>query len=326
MKAVVCRELGPPEALVLGDMDAPPLKSGEVRIHVAACSINFPDLLMIRGKYQERPDLPFVPGGEVSGVIEETAGDTGALASGDRVMAVTYRGGLAEYVNADCGQVYPVPEGMSMEEAAGFPGVYGTSFHALRQRGRLVAGETLLVLGAAGGVGLAAVQIGKAFGARVIAAAGSKEKLAFLEAGGADDLVDYSASALRDSVLGLTQQKGADVVFDPVGGDLFDESIRCINWNGRILVVGFASGRIPELRTNLALLKGMSVVGVFYGRFVKEQPEEAAHNMRELAALYVAGRLRPHVHRVFPLAQAASAMTCLADRSAIGKVVVAVQS
>jgi len=325
VKAIVCRELGPPESLVLDDVQPASLEPGQVRIRVAACGINFPDLLLIRGLYQEKPDLPFVPGGEVAGVVEEVADDVTWPVPGERVMAVTYRGGLAESVNAAVAEVYPMPDGMSFETAAAFPGVYGTSLHALRQRAVLRAGETLLVLGAAGGVGLAAVQIGKALGARVIAAAGGAEKTGFLRHTGADEVIDYATEDIRESVRRLTQGKGADVVFDPVGGDLFDEAIRCAGWNGRVLVVGFASGRIPRLPVNLALLKGIAVVGVYYGRFVKEEPGVAAANMRELAELYANARVRPHVHRTFPLAETAAAMQCLETRQVIGKVVVTLQ-
>ena len=325
MKAIVCRELGAPEQLVLEETEIEPPRPGEVRVRVQACSINFPDLLLIRGLYQEKPELPFIPGGEVAGVVEDAAPGPGMPAPGDRVMAISWRGGLAEYVNVPAAQAWPIPAGMSVQAAAGFPGVYGTAYHALKQRAGLRSGEVLLVLGAAGGVGLAAVQIGKAFGACVIAAAAGAEKRAFLERSGADDVIDYGTGQLRDTVRQLTGGRGADVIFDPVGGDFFDQAVRCVGWNGRILVVGFASGRIPQLPVNLALLKGMSVVGVFFGRFMKEEPDEARGNMRALTSLVADGRLHPHVHRVFPLEETAAAMNCLRDRQALGKVVVAVR-
>ena len=327
MRAIVCRELGAPEQLVLEEAEIEPPRPGEVRIRVRACSINFPDLLLIRGQYQEKPELPFIPGGEVAGVVEDAAAaGPGMPAAGDPVMAITWRGGLAEYVNVPAGQVWPIPEGVSVQAAAGFPGVYGTAYHALKQRAGLRAGEVLLVLGAAGGVGLAAVQIGKALGARVIAAAAGEEKRAFLERSGADQVLDYGTEPLRDTVRQLTEERGADVIFDPVGGDFFDQAVRCVGWNGRILVVGFASGRIPRLPVNLALLKGMSIVGVFFVRFMKEEPDAARRNMRELAGLFADDRLHPHVHRAFPLEETAAAMNCLQDRQALGKVVVAVRA
>jgi NADPH2:quinone reductase len=322
MKAIVCRELGTPEALRVEEVGIPEPEPGQVRIRVRACSINFPDILMVAGKYQEKPELPFIPGGEVAGTVESTGPEVGDLEPGTRVMAVSYKGGLAEYINADRSGVFETPAGMPLNVAAGFPGVYGTSYHALKQRATLREGETLLVLGASGGVGLAAVQIGAAMGARVIAAASNRHKVDFLRAQGADEVIDYGADSLRDAVKALTGGLGADVIYDPVGGDLFDQATRCVNWNGRILVVGFASGRIPELPVNLALLKGMSVVGVFYGRFFQQQHAEAVENMRELCALYEQGKLRPHVHKTFALADSAAAMACLVGREAIGKVIV----
>ncbi len=322
MRALLCRELGSPDTLRVEDITRPEPGEGQVRIRVQACSINFPDLLMIAGKYQEKPELPFVPGGEVAGVIDATGAGVTDLVPGQAVMAVSFKGGLAEFITVDQTAVFETPEGMPPTVAAGFPGVYGTSYYALKQRAELQAGETLLVLGASGGVGLAAVQIGAAMGARVIAAASNDAKVRFLREQGADEVINYGHSDLRDAVKQLTAGRGADVIYDPVGGDLFDQSVRCINWNGRILVVGFAGGRIPQLPVNLTLLKGMSVVGVFYGRFFQQQHAEAMANMRELFAMYTRGELRPHVHAIFPLAEAAAAMACLAAREAIGKVIV----
>lgn len=324
MKAVLCEKLGPPENLVVRDIEPAPLQASQVQIRVAACSINFPDVLMIAGQYQERPELPFVPGGEVSGTVSAVGSGVDGIAPGDSVMAVTYRGGLAEIVNADSASVHRIPAGMSRVAAAGFSGVYCTSYHALRQRGQLQAGENLVVLGAAGGVGLAAVQIGKALGARVIAAVSSDEKARVALDGGAQHTINYSSADLRAEIYRLTGGRGADVICDPVGGDLFDTAARCVAWKGRILVVGFAAGRIPRYPVNLALLKGASVVGVFYGRFEKEQPEDAAGNMRELIDLYSAGKLRPYVSQTFPLKETAEAMNRVKERRATGKVVVIV--
>lgn len=324
MKAVVCEKLGPPEDLVVRDVEPAPLRAAQVQIRVAACSINFPDILMIAGQYQERPELPFIPGGEVSGTVSALGSGVDGLAPGDGVMAVTYRGGLAEMVNADSASVHRIPAGMSRTAAAGFSGVYCTSYHALRQRGQLQAGENLVVLGAAGGVGLAAVQIGAAMGARVIAAVSSDEKAQVALDGGARHAINHSSADLRGEIYRLTGGRGADVICDPVGGDLFDTAARCVAWNGRILVVGFAAGRIPRYPVNLALLKGASVVGVFYGRFEKEQPEDAARNMCELIDLYSAGKLRPYVSQTFPLKETAEAMSRVKERKATGKVVVIV--
>lgn len=326
MRAVLCEQLGSPDDLVVRDIEPADLLARQVQIRVAGCSINFPDILMIAGQYQERPELPFVPGGEVSGRVTAVGGEVDDIAVGDEVMAVTYRGGLAELVNADRASVHPIPAGMSKVAAAGFTGVYCTSYHALRQRAQLETGETLLVLGAGGGVGLAAVQIGAAMGACVIAAVSSEEKAQVALEGGAHHAINYSSADLREEIYRLTEGRGADVICDPVGGDLFDTVSRCVAWNGRILVVGFAAGRIPRYPVNLALLKGASVVGVFYGRFEKEQPGDAATNMRELLGLYSAGKLKPYVSQTYPLERAGEAMNRLKERTAIGKVVVTIDA
>jgi len=323
---MLCRRLGPPQVLEAAEVPLPQPAAGQLRIRVEACGINFPDLLLVAGKYQDRPPLPFIPGGEVAGVVDQLGTGVDGFAVGQPVMAATLLGGLAEYAVARARDTDLRPAGLAAETAAAFPGVYGTAWHALVQRGRLQPGETLLVLGAAGGTGIAAVQIGRALGARVLAAAGSAEKLAFLRAQGADAVIDYRDGGLRDAVKGLTGGRGADVVFDPVGGAAFDQASRCVAWNGRLLVVGFASGTIPRFPVNLALLKGYAVVGVYYGRFRDEQPAEAAANMRALLALLEAGRLAPPVDRVFPLEAAASALACLQDRSVRGKVVVSLRA
>ena len=322
MKAIVCTALGSPESLELRDVQLPPPGPREVRIRTQACGINFPDLLLVKGEYQDRPPLPFIPGGEVAGTVAEAGTGVTEYRPGDRVMAVTMLGGLAEFVNAKVENVMPLPAGMSMQAAAGFTAVYGTSYHALKQRANLKAGENLLVLGAAGGVGLAAVQIGLLMGARVIAAAGSDAKLDFLRQSGVHDLINYRSQDLREAVKTLTGGKGADVIYDPLGGDGFDQLPRCVAWNGRLLVVGFAAGRIPQLPMNLLLLKGASAVGVYYGRFLKEEPGEAERNHRELTTLAEQGKLRPHVHEVFPLEQAALALNAVKNREVIGKVIV----
>ncbi len=322
MRAAICRHHGRPQTLEVGEVPTPVPGPGEVRIRVRACGINFPDLLLIAGRYQDQPALPFVPGGEVAGIIDQVGANVSHLVVGQPVMATVFLGGLAEAVVARIESVDPLPPGMSMTCAAAFPGAYGTSYHALRQRAALQPGETLLVLGAAGGVGIAAVQIGKAFGARVIAAAGSDDKLAFARRHGADEGINYTTTPLRDAAMALTGGRGVDAVFDPVGGAQFDAAVRCTGWNGRILVVGFASGTIPTFPLNRALLKGLSVVGVYYGRFRQMQPDDAAANMAALYALHGEGKISPPIHRTFPLEEVAAALDCLASRTVMGKVVV----
>ena len=322
MKAVLCTEFGSVDDLSISDIEARSFKDDEVRIRVRACGINFPDMLIVAGQHQMKPPLPFVPGGEVAGTVSAVGPGITDLAPGDSVVAVTYLGGLAECVNAPRSAVHPWPPGMPVEQAAAFTGVYATAYHALRQRAGLQAGETLLVLGAAGGVGLAAVQLGAALGARVIAAAGSAAKTAAALAQGADAAIDYAREDLRERVRFLTGGRGADVVCDPVGGDLFDRAMRCIAFNGRMLVIGFAGGRIPNVAANVALLKGISIVGVNYGRFAEEQSDQAIRNIDELGDMYARGLLRPHISKVFPMQEAAAALKSLKRREAIGKVVV----
>lgn len=324
MQAMLCRRHGPPQVLTAERVAVPQPGPGQARIRVHACGINYPDLLLIAGKYQEKPDLPFIPGGEVAGVIDRLGDGAGDLHAGQPVMATTFRGGLAEYVVAPAKDVDTLPAGMSMQQAAVFPGVYGTAYHALAQRAQLQPGDTLLVLGAAGGTGSAAVQIGKAMGARVLAAAGSDAKLAFLRNQGADAVINYRAVRLRDAVRELTGGRGADVIFDPVGGTLFEEATHCIDWNGRLLVIGFAGGAIPRFPVNLALLKGFAVVGVYYGRFRDEEPVAAAANMKTLRELFDAGKVTPPIDRAFPLERAPDALACLENRSVMGKVVITV--
>ena len=324
MKAVLCSRHGPPESLTIGNTEIPPPGPEEVRIRVGACAINFPDMLIVAGRHQMSPPFPFIPGGEVAGTVSEPGSDVSDLASGDRVIAITYLGGLAEFVNAPRNAVHPWPEGMPLEIAAGFTGAYATAYHALKQRAELRAGQTLLVLGAAGGIGLAAVQLGKAMGARVIAGAGSEKKAGFLRAGAADAVIDYTSANLREAVRAVAGRRGVDVVCDPVGGDLFDQAARLMASNGRLLVIGFASGRIPDFPVNLALLKGASVVGVNYGRFAEEEPIATANNIRELLEMYANGKLEPQVSGIYPMRETAAAMNCLINREAIGKVVVTV--
>ncbi|HEV8066123.1 MAG TPA: NADPH:quinone oxidoreductase family protein [Planctomycetaceae bacterium] len=325
MKAVVCRAFGPPESLTLEDVPDPQPAEGQVLIDVYAAGLNFPDVLQIAGKYQFQPPFPFTPGAEVAGVVAEVGPGVVGVKKGDRVMGMTGIGGMAERAVAAADSVNSIPEGMDFAQASGFELVYGTSYYALKQRGQLKSGETLLVLGASGGVGLAAVEIGKAFGARVIAAAGSDEKLQVAKSHGADVLVNYSEASLKDQIKELTGGKGADVIYDPVGGELFDQATRSINWNGRLLVVGFASGTIPKFPVNLALLKGCQIVGVFWGDFKRREPENYRQNVRELCDLFKAGKLKPLVSREFPLAEYAAALTMFVNRQAVGKIVLRVR-
>ncbi|WDM59210.1 NADPH:quinone oxidoreductase family protein [Pseudomonas sp. NEEL19] len=322
MKAVLCKTLGPAGNLVLEEVASPLPKNNEILLDVQAAGVNFPDTLIIEGKYQFQPPLPFSPGGEAAGVVAAVGEKAGAFKVGDRVMALTGWGAFAEQVAVPFYNVLPIPASMDFTTAAAFGMTYGTSMHALRQRGQLQAGETLLVLGASGGVGLAAVEIGKAIGARVIAAASSAGKLAVAKAAGADELIDYSQASLREEIKRLTNGQGVDVIYDPVGGELFEQAVRGLAWNGRLLVVGFASGTIPQLAANLVLLKGAAVLGVFWGAFAQRQPQDNAANFQQLFAWHAQGKLRPLVSQTYPLAKAGAAIEKLGQRQAVGKLVV----
>ncbi|ANI32136.1 NADPH:quinone oxidoreductase [Pseudomonas sp. JY-Q] len=322
MKAVLCKTLGPARNLVLEEVASPLPKKNEILLDVQAAGVNFPDILIIEGKYQFQPPLPFSPGGEAAGVVAAVGEKAGAFKVGDRVMALTGWGAFAEQVAVPFYNVLPIPASMDFTTAAAFGMTYGTSMHALRQRGQLQAGETLLVMGASGGVGLAAVEIGKAMGARVIAAASSAEKLAVAKAAGADELIDYSQANLREEIKRLTGGQGVDVIYDPVGGELFEQAVRGLAWNGRLLVVGFASGSIPQLAANLVLLKGAAVLGVFWGAFAQRQPEDNAANFHQLFAWHAEGKLKPLVSQTYPLEEAGAAIEKLGQRQAVGKLVV----
>lgn len=325
MKAVLCKSFGPPSNLVLEEAANPVAKPNEVILDIHAAGVNFPDTLIIEGKYQLKPPFPFSPGGEAAGVIASVGEKVKHVKPGDRVMGLTGFGSFAEQIAIDAMRVLPMPKDMDFVTAAGFSMTYGTSMHALKQRANIQPGETLLVLGASGGVGLAAVEIGKAMGARVIAAASSAEKLEVAKAAGADELINYSEVSLKDAVKELTKGQGADVIYDPVGGDLFDQAVRSINWKGRLLVVGFASGRIPEFPVNLALLKGSSIVGVFWGSFAAREPQTNLENFQQLFAWFSEGKLKPLVSLTYPLDQYADALEVLSSRKAVGKVVVKVR-
>jgi NADPH2:quinone reductase len=321
MKAVVCKQFGPPESLVVEDLPSPRPGPGEVVVSMKAASVNFPDVLIIQNKYQFKPPLPFSPGSELAGVVKEAGAGVSGFKPGDRVIAFTTYGAFAEEVKTEAARLLPLPEGMDFTTGAAFLLTYGTSDHALRDRAALRAGETLLVLGAAGGVGLAAIDIGKALGARVIACASSADKLAVCREHGADEGIDYAKEDLRERIKALTDGKGVDVVYDAVGGPYTEPAFRSLAWRGRLLVVGFAAGEIPKLPLNLALLKGAAVVGVFWGDFVRREPQRFAESLQQLARWYAEGKLKPHVSQTFPLAQAADALKLMAARQVKGKVV-----
>ena len=320
MKAIVCKTYGPPENLVLEEIDDPVAAENEAVVQIYSASLNFPDGLQIQGKYQFQPPMPFTPGSEVGGIITSVGAGIQDFAVGDRVMATPGIGGLAEQVAVKADGLRKIPDSMDFKTAAGFAMIYTTSYYALKQRAQLQAGETLLVLGASGGVGLAAVELGKLMGAKVIAAASSDEKLDFVNRLNPDALLNYGDGELKERVKELTGGTGAYVIYDPVGGDLFDQSCRCINWNGRLLVVGFASGRIPEYKANLALLKGSSMVGVFLGRFRKEEPAEYEKNFAELLDMYDAGKLKPIVTESFAMTDFVDAFNVFTERKVMGKV------
>jgi NADPH2:quinone reductase len=321
MKAIVCKEFGEPEKLVYEEFPLPPLGPGDVRIKVAAAGVNFPDALLIQNKYQFKAVPPFVPGAEVAGTVLAVGARVKHLAVGDAVAALAQVGGYAEEIVTSAEGAMKLPPGFDPVIAAGFGLAYGTTLYALKQRGQLKAGESLLVLGAAGGVGLAAVQLGKRMGARVIAAASSPEKLAVCRAQGADELIDYSKESLKEAVKKLTKGQGADVIYDPVGGALAQDCFSAIAWNGRYLVIGFASGTIPEVALNRLLLKGASAVGVFWGSFVVREPAVNAANFAELFGWIADGSLKPYVSKQYPLADGAQALRDMLERKVTGKVV-----
>jgi NADPH2:quinone reductase len=321
MKAVLCKQYGPPESLTFEELPSPRPGPGEAVVTVRAASVNFPDVLIIQNKYQFKPPLPFSPGSELAGVVKEVGEVVTAFKPGDKVIAFTTYGAFAEEVKTEAGRLLPMPEGMDFSSAAAFLLTYATSDHALRDRGTLRPGESLLVLGAAGGVGLAAIEIGKALGARVIACASSPDKLAVCREHGADAGIDYAKEDLRERIKALTDGRGVDVVYDPVGGAYTEPAFRALGWRGRLLVVGFAAGDIPKLPLNLPLLKGASVVGVFWGDFARREPKAFSDSVRQLGRWYAEGRLRPHVSQTLPLSRAADALKLMAARQVKGKIV-----
>jgi len=322
MKAIVCEKYGPPADLVLKDL--PNLSPGEkeVVVQVKACSLNFPDTLIIQGKYQYKPDLPFTPGSDIAGVISSVGTAVKHLKVGDEVFGFVANGGFAEEAVAPARNIFPKPPKMDNAVGASFLMAYGTSYHALKNRARLKEGETLVVLGASGGVGLAAVELGKLMGARVIACASTAEKLALCKSHGADEGINYSTEDLKKRIKELTDGKGADVIYDPIGDKFSEPALRAIGWEGRFLVVGFAAGEIPKIPLNLALLKGCQIVGVFWGSWAMQFTNDNMQNTMELIQWHAEGKLKPHIHAIYPLAEAHKAMEEMMDRKVRGKIVI----
>ena len=330
MKAALCTHYGPPEELVIQDVPSPTPGKGQVVITVKACGVNFPDVLMIQDKYQFRPTLPFSPGGEVAGIVKEVGEGVASPKPGEKVIVSTGSGGFAEEILADASRCVPMPGNLDFAVASSFFVTYGTSYHALKDRAHLKAGENLVVLGAAGGVGVSAVELGKAMGARVIAAASTQEKVDLAKSLGADDGFVYPTGALSrdqqkqlsEDIKRLTGGNGADVLYDPVGGDYAEPALRAMNWQGRYLVIGFAAGEIPRVPLNLTLLKGCDIVGVFWGASMARDPKTGLANLKEITNWIAEGKLKPHVSAQIPLARAGEAIRLLMDRKAQGKVVV----
>ncbi|TDI78675.1 MAG: NADPH:quinone oxidoreductase family protein [Betaproteobacteria bacterium] len=321
MKAILCKQWGPPGNLVVENVPTLKADKAHVIVNVKACGVNFPDTLIIQGKYQYKPDLPFSPGAEIAGIIKELGQGVSGVGVGDRVFAFIGWGGFAEEVLVPVEKIIHMPEGMEFKTASAFVMTYGTSYYALKHRAQLKSGETLLVLGAAGGVGLAAVELGKIMGARVIASASSDDKLAVCKEYGADELINYSTQNFRSIISKITNGQGVDVVCDPVGGSLSEQALRSTGWKGRFLVMGFASGEISKIPLNLPLLKGSSIVGVFWSDFIQREKEAYAHILQELTTWVVQGKLKPLVSRIYPLEQAALALNDLVRRRVKGKIV-----
>jgi NADPH2:quinone reductase len=322
MKAVVCSEHGRADKLnLVEDWPQPEVGEHDVLIDVKAAGLNFPDVLIIQGKYQFQPDLPFIPGGECAGIVSAVGDKVTRYKVGDKVISAGGSGAFCEQIAVHELGAFPMPEALSFEQAAGVSITYFTSYYALKQRAELQAGETLLVLGAAGGVGTSAIELGKLMGAKVIAAASSEEKLELCKKLGADEVINYSETSLKDAVKELTGGKGVDVVYDPVGGDFSEQAVRSMAWNGRFLVIGFAAGPIPQIPLNLALLKGCSLVGVFWGRFTGEEPEVNLQNIKDLMEMFNSGQLSPVITDVYPIEQYEDAYNCMIERRARGKVI-----
>ena len=321
MRALICNAYGSTDELLIEERDDPTAGDGQLAIDIKAAGINFPDILSIAGEYQDKTPPPFIPGNEAAGVITAIGENVTGYAVGDKVIAAVRGNAFAEKCVANAQVVMPLPPELDFEQGAGYAVTYGTSYHALKQSAAIKAGETLLVLGAAGGVGSAAVEIGKAMGARVIAAASSDEKLAFAKESGADELINYSEQPLKETVKELTDGAGADVVYDPVGGDLAQQALRSLAWHGRYLVVGFAAGDIPQFPANIALLKEASIIGVWWGTWLAKNPKVQVQNMRELGALLASGKLQPRITESYAFDDFKQAFRAISERRAVGKVV-----
>ncbi len=321
MKAVLCKQYGMPDTLAYEDVAPIEPAEGQVVVAMKAAGVNFPDALIIQGKYQVKPPMPFSPGTEVAGIVKKLGAGVANIKVGDAVIAYAGWGGYAEEIAVDAKACLPLPAGVDFKVGASFMLTYGTSYHALKDRAQLKAGETLLVLGAAGGVGSAAVELGKVMGARVIAAASSEDKLEACKKLGADATINYAKEDLREAVKRVTDGRGVDVVYDPVGDKFAEPAMRDLAWGGRYLVIGFAGGEIPKIALNLPLLKGFSIVGVFWGNFTRKEPQKSAANVRELLAWIAAGKLKPLVSAAYPLPNAAQALNDVLARKVMGKVV-----
>ena len=326
MKALICESFGLPSSLKIKTVDDPIPKDDEVLIEVKACGVNFPDTLIIQGLYQFMPPFPFSPGADIAGVILQVGKDVTRFKIGDEIIAMNTHGGFAEKAIANAKICFPKPPEMPMINAASFMIAYGTSYHALKDRAQLKEGETLLVLGASGGVGLSAVEIGKLMGARVIAAASTDDKLELCKSYGADEVINYTNEDLKSKVKELTENKGVNVIYDPVGGDFTNPAIRTMAWKGRYLVIGFAAGEIPKLPLNLALLKGCSIMGVFWGAFATKEPKANFKNTMELVKLFKEKKLNPHIHKVYALEEAPQALEDMMNRKVKGKAVVSINN
>jgi len=321
MKALLCTRYGTPDELELADIAEPSPQAGEAVVRVEAAALNFFDTLIIQGKYQTKPAFPFSPSAEFAGVVEQVAPDVTAIKPGDRVLGFTGYGAAREKIALSAASLTPIPDGLDFDRAAGLCVTYGTTLYALKNRARLQPGETLAVLGASGGVGLAAIEIGKIMGARVIACASSPEKVAFARRHGADEGIDYAAEDLKEALRRVTNGKGADVIYDPVGGAYAEAALRAIAWEGRYLVIGFAAGEIPKVPFNLYLLKSANVLGVFWGAWTERDPDGHRDNTAQLLTWAANGQLSSHVHAVYPLSDAATALKALAERKVMGKVI-----
>jgi len=322
MKAIVCNKFGTPKTLNYQVIETPTPKQGEVLISVKACSVNFPDTLIIQGKYQFRPEFPFSPGSDVAGIVEKVGENVKHLKVGDEVVGFIPFGGFAEKAIVKAKDCFPKPKGMSMVNASAFLLAYGTSYHALKDRANLQKGETILILGASGGVGLTALELAKLMGAKVIAAASTKEKLELCKQFGADEVINYTEESVKDKVKEITNGKGVDVIYDPVGGHFSELALRAIAWKGRHLVIGFANGEIPKIPINLTLLKEASIVGVFWGAFAQKEPKESLENIKQLLTWFAKGDLKPHIDKTYSLKNAPKALEAMMQRKVKGKIVI----